>query len=300
MVFVTALVGWCYYVFISEVTFGIVTDILQRIVYLALSSTLLAFFIWSYVQTVMTPIAKVPSKFELPKEVRDDLDAAINESDYREIIECFVTNNRIPVLNRDWNGGPRFCVKCLCIKPDRAHHCSVCKRCVLKFDHHCPYVNTCINYANYKFYVLFLVYGFYLCVFGFFSILPYFISFWQDGSITQANFGRINVFFIFLISGSFGISISCLFFYHLYLISKNQTTAESSRAPIFPYGPDKKGYDLGLRRNFREIFGSQPLLWLLPIFTSRGNGTTFPCGAISPDPFLFDSKCTKACPIKCE
>lgn len=28
------------------------------------------------------------------------------------------------------------CPKCSSIKPNRAHHCSVCKRCVLKMDHH--------------------------------------------------------------------------------------------------------------------------------------------------------------------
>lgn len=31
------------------------------------------------------------------------------------------------------------CPRCLSIKPLRAHHCSVCKRCVRKMDHHCPW-----------------------------------------------------------------------------------------------------------------------------------------------------------------
>lgn len=31
------------------------------------------------------------------------------------------------------------CPRCLSIKPLRAHHCSVCKRCVKKMDHHCPW-----------------------------------------------------------------------------------------------------------------------------------------------------------------
>lgn len=38
------------------------------------------------------------------------------------------------------NGSLRFCDKCLIIKPDRSHHCSVCGTCVLKMDHHCPWV----------------------------------------------------------------------------------------------------------------------------------------------------------------
>ena len=31
------------------------------------------------------------------------------------------------------------CSKCCSIKPDRAHHCSVCQRCIRKMDHHCPW-----------------------------------------------------------------------------------------------------------------------------------------------------------------
>lgn len=31
------------------------------------------------------------------------------------------------------------CPRCISIKPLRAHHCSVCKRCIKKMDHHCPW-----------------------------------------------------------------------------------------------------------------------------------------------------------------
>src|SRR5689334_13255535 len=43
--------------------------------------------------------------------------------------------------------GIRYCPKCECIKPDRAHHCSLCGHCVLKFDHHCPLVISCFSFA---------------------------------------------------------------------------------------------------------------------------------------------------------
>ncbi|VDO48996.1 unnamed protein product [Haemonchus placei] len=162
----------------------------------------------------------------------------------------------------------RYCAKCKCIKPDRAHHCSICGQCVLKFDHHCPWVNNCVNFYNYKFFLLFLGYGFVFCIFVFFTDLPYFIQFWtRDYHERNLKTSKIHILFLVFVSGMFAISLSFLFFYHLYLTARNRTTVESFRAPMLEGGPDKRAFDHGIRANYREVFGYDRKLWLLPIFS---------------------------------
>ncbi|KAI2797610.1 hypothetical protein RDWZM_007182 [Blomia tropicalis] len=68
------------------------------------------------------------------------------------------------------------CTKCCSIKPERAHHCSVCQRCIRKMDHHCPWVNNCVGENNQKFFVLFTLYIAVLAIHALLMVFNYFMK----------------------------------------------------------------------------------------------------------------------------
>ena len=47
-------------------------------------------------------------------------------------------------------------MQCKLIKTKRSRHCTICGRCVERFDHHCPWVNNCVGDNNHWLFLTFI------------------------------------------------------------------------------------------------------------------------------------------------
>ncbi|GAA6021575.1 hypothetical protein JCM10207_005072 [Rhodosporidiobolus poonsookiae] len=129
------------------------------------------------------------------------------------------------------DGKPRFCRKCNTFKPDRAHHCSSCRRCVLKMDHHCPWLGGgCVGWANYKFFLLFLWYTGALGIATGAILFHELVNFVED---TDQGFELAPITWALaaLLGCIFGSAVGLFGLYHLYLACKNRSTIEAMEHP---------------------------------------------------------------------
>ncbi|XP_031257374.1 probable protein S-acyltransferase 15 [Pistacia vera] len=175
----------------------------------------------------------------------------------------------------------RQCDKCSAHKPPRAHHCKVCRRCVLRMDHHCLWINNCVGYQNYK---AFLVLVFYATIGSLYSTVMI------TGSALQREWDisgkpQLKIFYVAcgILMVSLSLAFGTLFGWHVFLISKNMTTIESHEAEQAAWLARKSGqsyrhpFNVGVYRNITLILGPNMLTWLYPLAVSHlKDGTSFP------------------------
>lgn len=166
-----------------------------------------------------------------------------------------------------------LCGTCLRVKVERSHHCRQCGRCVLKMDHHCPWLANCIGFRNYKSFCL-------LHFWGSIATLLIFLTYWEVLVNYNLNYDS-NIFMIF-----YTIFVYCcnlglmLFLFWLFLVNcglvfTGQTIIEQSDRERFP-SKAFNIYDMGWKRNFTNVFGTNPLFWFLPFAANyKGKGFVF-------------------------
>jgi len=159
------------------------------------------------------------------------------------------------------------CFKCpgTPCKPARTHHCKICKSCVAKMDHHCPWIHNCVGQHNYHNFFLFLV--FLAC-----TALLFSIGLVPQGIQSLVYFAGYSAFVpekpIEVIAGSVVsilvlIALTSFSGFHSVLLWTNQTTIEymkngPARRTAKKLGvPFKSEYDQGWQANIQAVFTAQ-------------------------------------------
>lgn len=269
---ICAVLIWSYYAYVVQLCFFTVQNHLEKALYLLVFHVSFVMFCWTYWKAIFTPPATPCRKFHLSYRDKERYEMEERPDVQKQILADVA--KRLPISTRAQSGAIRFCDYCQLLKPDRCHHCSVCETCVLKMDHHCPWVNNCVGFSNYKFFLLFLSYSMLYCIFIAATVFQYFVKFWV-GELTNTH-AKFHVLFLLFVALMFFVSLMFLFGYHCWLVVKNRSTLEAFSAPVFQSGPDRNGFNVGACRNLQQVFGTNKKFWFFPIFTSQGNGHHFP------------------------
>ncbi|ERM94827.1 hypothetical protein AMTR_s00009p00051780 [Amborella trichopoda] len=174
----------------------------------------------------------------------------------------------------------RYCEKCCHHKPPRAHHCRVCRRCVLRMDHHCIWINNCVGHGNYR---PFLVSVLYSGIASTYSMVIFLCNTLQK--YDQFSTLAYNVFYVFCgaIIVSLCLVLDSLLGWQIYLLCRNMTTIEYRAGVRAKWLAKKAGqnyhhpYDLGVCKNLNSVLGQNMLMWVCPISSGhRSDGIHFP------------------------
>jgi len=173
----------------------------------------------------------------------------------------------------------RHCKWCGKYKPDRCHHCRVCKACILKMDHHCPWIYNCVGFANYKFFFLLLLYSMSDC-----HLIVWTMAESVQRCVSDVDTPLFVLFFTFFgetLALFLAVLLTMFFCFHIGLMFKAMTTIEFCEKSMPK--KDSEGsrsydvsvYDLGICGNMRAVLGPNMLLWFFPCSLPRGDGLSF-------------------------
>jgi len=227
------------------------------------------YYTWfAYIQVFMSPLntvlyvlAGTGLCYSFYKAWRSDpgIIRTSQEVKYRTLVQLAENDGFDPVV---------FCSSCLVRRPMRSKHCSICDKCVARFDHHCPWVGNCIGEKNHHYFIFYLVFLSVLTlwtVWGCYVYLTHACPHEEEGYFPNLKAMAICapwILFIMLMCLFHCIWVSCLGVCQIYqVIFLAMTTNERMNASRYRHfqrvgrGVHKSPFDMGVLQNTLDFFG---------------------------------------------
>lgn len=165
----------------------------------------------------------------------------------------------------------RSCNKCNNIKPQRSYHCRICKRCIKRMDHHCPWLNMCINSDNIAYFIRFLFFTS-VSAFTMFLVL---LCLCINNMKTQYTLINKYTFPVIILNMVMCLSLAILLF--LFFMAQVRSVACNvsyiERLKLMNLNRYYKNpYDRGVWNNLRGIMGYP---WMLYMYGEKGDGLMY-------------------------
>lgn len=196
----------------------------------------------------------------------EDYDNMSEKDDYNFEPLTSINDSMKKVIEEKYHMKTTRCINCFVIRPINAHHCTVCHKCILDQDHHCPWVNNCIGLYNKKSFILFLCYGF---IESFYSdILFFYYTLYKNLNKWSNNPKLIILDILSIIFGLILIIVSIMLLWDQYDTITNECTQCDFKRGILL---EKSS----IKQQFQMIFGGIfNFRWFLPFFPG-GNSDFF-------------------------
>ncbi|KAH7903924.1 DHHC palmitoyltransferase-domain-containing protein [Hygrophoropsis aurantiaca] len=174
-----------------------------------------------------------------------------------------------PPASMRWNSVPASttrCRKCGQTRPERAHHCRICNRCVLKFDHHCPVrINQCVGLHNERHFVLFMAYlvlaTFFLGILGYGKALDALGIHYNNWPHAVPALAFILTY---MLSVVLCLAVGIMLAWHVWGVARGETSVEAQDHEVYRRVATARddtfvnSYDVGARRNLELFFNVGP------------------------------------------